>query len=131
MSIGRRLKEYLIERRLTQEEFSALCRINKQTISNIVKDKTAPSGEVLVKIASEYNDLNLNWLITGKGPMFNFSYTGQNQTIENQNKNLDIILESKNNVIASQKETIIAQKDTIKSYKTLLQKLFLNDNKTI
>ncbi len=125
MSIGRRLKEYLTERRLTQEEFSALCRINKQTISNIVKDKTAPSGDVLVKIASEYEDLNFNWLITGKGSMFNnisdLDDSQKTQFYAASQSNLQILLNEKDKVISSQRETIEALKEIINSQKEIMK----------
>jgi transcriptional regulator with XRE-family HTH domain len=120
MSIGQRLKEYLITRRLTQEEFSSLCKINKQTISNIIKEKTAPSGEVLVKIASEYEDLNFNWLIKGKGSMLSnieeMEEPGKVQFYATSLSNMQILLNEKDKVISSQRETIDALKQVIDSY---------------
>jgi transcriptional regulator with XRE-family HTH domain len=121
MSIGKRLKEYITERRLTQDEFSSLCHVNKQTISNIVKDKTAPSGDVLVKIASGYDDLNFNWLITGRGSMFNdisdLDDSTKKQFYASSQSNLQILLDEKDKVISSQRETIEALKEIIGSYK--------------
>ena len=127
MTIGLRLREYLMERNLTQEEFSRLSGVSKQTINNVIKDKTAPSGEVLVKIAAEYNDLNLNWLVSGRGIMFehgksqNKNQEGlKNEVIEENYKEL---LELKNNIIVSQKETINALKETILSQKELIENI--------
>ena len=121
MSIGKRLKEYITERRLKQEEFSALCRISKQTISNIVKEKHPPSGDVLVKIATAYGDLNLNWLITGKGSMFNsisdLDNSSKTQLYAASQSNMQILLNEKDKVITSQRETIEALKEIIGSYK--------------
>lgn len=124
MSIGKRLREYLSERRLTQEEFSALCQVSKQTINNIVQDKTAPSGDVLVKIAKEYYDLNLNWLITGKGDMFNLleeldEVKSHQYNVANQS-NYQVLINEKDKIITSQQETIEALKETISTQKQLL-----------
>lgn len=120
MSIGKRLKEYIAEKRLTQEEFSKLCQVNKQTISNIAVDKTAPSGEVLAKVAKAYRELNFNWLLTGDGPMFNGDLEIYPDTAPNTRDallNLRLLLAEKDNVIAAQKDTIAALKEALAAYK--------------
>ena len=125
MSIGKRLREYIYERKLSQEEFSSLTNISKQTVNNIVMDRTAPSGDVLVKIANEYKDLNLNWLVTGNGPIFNSAGSNSKSTPSPNNVtkgNFDIIVNEKERTISNQKDMIETLKETIAYQRQLLSK---------
>lgn len=54
---------------ITQNSFEDSCGITHGTISSI-KVK-GPSVDVLAKISSAYPELDLNWLVTGKGKMVN------------------------------------------------------------
>lgn len=123
MSAGKRLKLYLIERNLSQEEVASLSGISKQTISNIIKGKNAPSGEVLTKIANEYTDLNLNWLMTGKGKMMNTGSPEELPRTKPQEENMQALLKLKENIIESQKEHISDLKETIKLQKEIIANL--------
>lgn len=57
-------KEHL---KMSQNKFEDSCHIVKGNLSQI-KTK-GPSVEMLIKISSAYPELNLNWLIMGKGEM--------------------------------------------------------------
>ena len=52
---------------ISQREFEKRCGLAQGTISSI-KVK-GPSVDVLMKISNIHPDLNMNWLITGRGPM--------------------------------------------------------------
>lgn len=122
-SIGKRLREYLHIRKLTQEEFSQLTGISKQTTNNIAQDKTAPSGDVLVKISKEYKDINLNWLISGEGEMFKFK-EGTGTPISSDfnsfsKENLISLLHEKNKLVQAKEEIVETLKETI-AYQRML-----------
>lgn len=51
---------------LTQEEFAKRIGITKQKVSNYEKGIVKPNYEAFVLIAVNLN-INLNWLVTGKG----------------------------------------------------------------
>ncbi len=56
--------------KITQAEF---CRVSKIENSRISKARARGSGmpeDLLIAIIDVYPDLNLNWLISGKGKMF-------------------------------------------------------------
>ncbi len=55
---------------------------NGTTVGRLVKGDRQPSFEILQKIAVSYPHINLNWLATGEGNMFNHTY----QDLENFNK---------------------------------------------
>lgn len=62
-----RLLQFLESLGLSQRAFEESCGITQGTIPSI-KVK-GPSVDVLMKISNTYPDLNLNWLIAGRGPM--------------------------------------------------------------
>lgn len=62
-----RLLQFLEFLGLSQRAFEESCGITQGTIPSI-KVK-GPSVDVLMKISNTYPDLNLNWLIAGRGPM--------------------------------------------------------------
>lgn len=51
---------------LTQEEFAKQIGITKQKVSNYEKGIVKPTYEVFALLAEKLN-INLNWLITGRG----------------------------------------------------------------
>lgn len=67
---------------MSQNSFEDSCGITHGTISSI-KVK-GPSVDVLAKISSAYPDLDLNWLVTGKGTMVN---TGGKKEQERKEEN--------------------------------------------
>ncbi|WP_407324246.1 hypothetical protein R5O24_07595 [Tenacibaculum maritimum] len=47
---------------------------NNSTIGKIVNGDRQPSYLILNKISVAFPNVNINWLVSGKGNMFNFSY---------------------------------------------------------
>lgn len=52
----------------SQEEFADNLGVPYQTISKYERGKTKPASDILAKINNRF-DINLNWLLTGKGDM--------------------------------------------------------------
>lgn len=50
-------------------EFSERTGINKATISNLKNGKANPTLDMVYKIQNAFPNINLNWLINGKGDM--------------------------------------------------------------
>ncbi|MBQ2984036.1 MAG: helix-turn-helix transcriptional regulator [Candidatus Gastranaerophilales bacterium] len=68
-NLGLRLKKIRKQVGCSQDEFAQKLGITKQAISNIENSKSAPSVNVLSKLALDYN-VNLNYLIIGKGSIY-------------------------------------------------------------
>ena len=66
MSLGSRLK--LARGNTSQKAFAAELGVHENTVSNAERRDSAPQ-DYLVKIAQARN-VNLNWLLTGRGAMF-------------------------------------------------------------
>ncbi len=80
MSLGKRLQQVLRNLDLTQTGLSRLIGTSNVVINRYIKDKTMPDYNFLNKLASSLN-VNVNWLITGDGPMFfsdNLKQIGEN-----------------------------------------------------
>ncbi|MBZ0246392.1 MAG: helix-turn-helix domain-containing protein [Cyclobacteriaceae bacterium] len=56
--------------RMTQKEFAAHLSITQANSSQVEKGDTLPSCGLILKVAGRYPNLNLNWLLKGKGRMF-------------------------------------------------------------
>ena len=66
MSLGSRLK--LVRGNTSQKAFASELGVHENTVSNAERRDSAPQ-DYLVKIA-EARNVNLNWLLTGRGAMF-------------------------------------------------------------
>lgn len=68
-----RFKQLLEEKNLTATRFAALIKVNASAMSHILNGRSKPGFDVLDKIAQAFPEVNLNWLISGKGSMYNNS----------------------------------------------------------
>lgn len=66
-----RFKKLLEDKGLTATKFAALIKVNASAMSHILNGRSKPGFDVLDKIAQAFPDVNLNWLISGKGSLYN------------------------------------------------------------
>ena len=71
MSIKDRFKMIMEREQLTAGAFAESIEVAQATISHILASRNNPSTEVILKLHKRYNDINLEWLLTGKGNMSN------------------------------------------------------------
>ena len=65
--------------KLTAGAFAESIGVAQATISHILGPRNKyPSTEVILKLHKRYNDINLEWLLTGKGNMSNNSSSVEN-----------------------------------------------------
>lgn len=67
-SFSDRLIFILKKFKIKQKEFAKTVKISPSTLSEYKKNAKKPSMDTLYRISTEY-DINLNWLLTGKGEM--------------------------------------------------------------
>lgn len=67
---GSRFKQMRKEKRLSQEEMADILNLSKSAISAVENDKSFVSLDVMRTLFVDLG-VNLNWLIVGKGSMFN------------------------------------------------------------
>lgn len=69
MSIIKRLNIIREEAGLSKLSFEKSIRKSNGYLNSLEKNDRHPSTEVIIDVMSVYSDYNLNWLMTGKGPM--------------------------------------------------------------
>lgn len=67
--IGKRLRLIRDKKGITQAELGEKLGIQFQHVSKYERGATVPTWENLIKLMEIY-DVNINWLLTGKGSMF-------------------------------------------------------------
>ena len=68
-----RFKQLLEEKKLTATRFADLIKVNASAMSHILNGRSKPGFDVLDRIAQAFPDVNLNWLISGKGSIYNIN----------------------------------------------------------
>ena len=73
--IGERISLLINELGLNKNSFSKEIGLrNNSTITNIINNpKRSPSYDIILRILSRYNQLNVRWLIAGQGQMFSIA----------------------------------------------------------
>lgn len=81
MTIKDRFKMIMEREKLTAGAFAESIDVAQATISHILGARNKyPSTEVILKLHKRYNDINLEWLLTGEGNMSNDSTTHNNSS---------------------------------------------------
>lgn len=79
MSIKDRFKMIMDREKLTAGAFAESIGVAQATVSHILGPRNKyPSTEVILRLHQRYNDINLEWLLTGKGNMSNNSVSVEN-----------------------------------------------------
>ena len=69
MKLTDRLLKYLEYKELSIHYFEMICGIGNGYFGKQHRGKGSMGSDILEKIAVHYPDLNLNWLVTGRGSM--------------------------------------------------------------
>lgn len=70
-SITLRIKELIDHQGLNNGEFAKVINVNPSIISHILSGRNKPSLQLIESIKSEFTNVNLDYLLTGKGSLFN------------------------------------------------------------
>ncbi len=66
-----RLKQFLAAENITQSQFADKIEVGRASISHVLSGRNNPSYEFIKAIMSKYPTLNMEWLMFGKGKMYN------------------------------------------------------------
>ena len=64
-----RLQEYLTRKDISNYTFERNCAIANGYLNKQLKGKGTIGSEIIERITDKYKDLNITWLLTGKGQM--------------------------------------------------------------
>ena len=65
-----RLKQFLAAENISQSHFADTIRVVRASVSHVLSGRNNPSYEFIRAIMLAYPDLNMEWLVLGKGKMY-------------------------------------------------------------
>lgn len=68
--IGERLETYQKSQNITQTTLAQAAGIRQGFLNQILRGKKGISAKVIINISRAFKNLNLRWLLTGEGEMF-------------------------------------------------------------
>ncbi|CCZ06287.1 MULTISPECIES: helix-turn-helix domain-containing protein [Culturomica] len=77
-----RLNEIIEKKGLTATKFANMIDVNPSAISHLLKGRNKPGYDVLVNIAKAFPDISMDWLLTGKGGIYNHPATAPSVDIQ-------------------------------------------------
>ena len=103
--------------KLTAGAFAESIGVAQATISHILGPRNKyPSTEVILRLHQRYNDINLEWLLTGKGNMSN-----NPDSPENDGFDYPLFAENSENLSNAENRKEIALGTTLKSPKEIVK----------
>lgn len=68
--MNKRLAGFLAAENVTQSQFADTLKVAKASVSNIISGRNKPGFDFLESLSLHYPELNLDWLINGRGRMY-------------------------------------------------------------
>ena len=65
-----RLKQFLAAENISQAQFADTINVVRASVSHVLAGRNNPSYDFIKAIMDNYPDLNIEWLILGKGKMY-------------------------------------------------------------
>lgn len=88
-TIGKRLKYFLKEKKVSVSEMSDMTGIPQPSIYRIFNSDSGLNSTTLTSIIENFPNLNITWLITGKGRMLNQQEPKYSNTVNESNFHYD------------------------------------------
>ena len=74
--MNNRLQQFLAAENISQSQLAESIGVARASISHILAGRNKPGFDFIESLARRYPSLNLEWLITGNGRMYNTSDDG-------------------------------------------------------
>ena len=68
--MNKRLQQFLAAENISQSQFADSIGVARASISHILAGRNKPGFDFIERMARQYPELNLEWLITGRGRMY-------------------------------------------------------------
>ena len=65
-----RLKQFLAAENISQSQFADTIKVVRASVSHVLSGRNKPGYDFIAAIMAAYPDLNLEWLMLGKGKMY-------------------------------------------------------------
>ncbi len=122
MSFGERIKQYIDYKGLNIRSFEIKSTLKNGAIHRVVKNNTSLNGESIAAIGETWQDLNLNWLMTGTGEML-IDPPVVSEPVNEYNKERKLADELKwyKDALSRADEQIALQKEMIETLKQIIE----------
>ncbi len=110
-----RLKQFLAAENITQAQFADSINVVRASVSHIISGRNNPSFDFIKAMMSNYPNLNMDWLIFGKGKMYKDTPAqsqspeyellfpeDEQETVQESQKNVHVAIEQKNETFSSE-----------------------------
>ena len=84
-----RLQQFLAVENISQASLAASINVAPASISHVLQGRNKPSFDFLVSLVSRFPNLNIDWLLTGKGKMYKSSQNSESMSTSSKNLNDD------------------------------------------
>lgn len=81
--MNQRLQQFLAAENISQSQFADAINVARASVSHVLAGRNKPGYDFLKSITETYPQLNLDWLMTGKGKMYKNSPAFETQVVEN------------------------------------------------
>ena len=81
-----RLHKYIVYKGISLNAFDKSISTSNGYIGKQIKNEASIGGDILEKISCTYTDLDMNWLISGKGQMIKSFYSSENIAADPESK---------------------------------------------
>ena len=80
--MNKRLQQFLSAENISQAQFAESIGVARASISHILAGRNKPGFDFLESMARHYPNLNMEWLITGRGRMYTLTKPASEAAVE-------------------------------------------------
>jgi hypothetical protein len=117
-----RLHQYMASKNISPYVFERNCGIANGYLSKQTKGKGTIGSKIVEKITEKYTDLNVTWLLTGKGQMLSSHFYVQSDDISALAEN-ETVYETQQNTIKALREKILILENSLADKEKIIQLL--------
>jgi transcriptional regulator with XRE-family HTH domain len=81
-----RIKQIIDKEKLSSTQFASEIGVQRSALSHVLSGRNNPSLDFMMKIKTRYPDINLDWLLLGKGKMIGIVEKKESTPTENPKK---------------------------------------------
>ena len=90
--LGSRLRQWRKTLPLKSYELAKVIKISQGSLSDIENNKSLPSADTIAKLY-QHTDINIIWLLTGKGPLNKVKSSSNNDELSVEDKDLNELIQ--------------------------------------
>jgi len=130
MTFGERLKEFIEYKRMNIRTFEMKSGLNNGTVYRVLKNGTSLNGDSIAIIGNRWEELNLNWLMVGRGKMLVDETTTDEKDINELPEIFDSIIKENKSGMQAQLHRADKQIELQNDMITLLKGIIEEQKKT-